>query len=292
MDFWRAILGLVRRRYVALPIMILSIGVAALAYLITPPHYVSSTTMVLTTPTTGGTLSQDPNKPTGLTNPLLNFDDGLKTTSAILIQAMNTPDLVKELTAGGAKLTINDGSSNASLLGVNGPFVFIEADSQRAGEAKAIVQRTQQRVRDELVNRQKALNAPPSTYITIVDVVPPSVPEIQRGPQLQFAIAGLVLTILGGLAGAYGAERIFAARRKRPTTAEPVRPSAARRVDQNAADPVTVRFTPVPHPTNGSPVPANGRPVPANGNPVPANGSPVPATNGVDAPMPKPVRTS
>jgi hypothetical protein len=271
MDFWKAILGLVRRKYVALPIIILSIAIAAVAYLITPPRYVSSTTMVLTTPTTGGTLSQDPNKPTGLTNPLLNFDDGLKTTSAILIQAMNTPDVVKELTAGGAKLTINDGSSNASLLGVNGPFVFIESDSRRADDARAIVQRAQQRVRDELVNRQKALNAPPSTYITIVDVVPPSVPLIQRGKQLQFAVVGLVLTILGGLAGAYGAERMFAARRKRAGT-EPVRPPAPPRpvdLDQNAVDPVTVRFSPVSHATNGSAVPA---------------------TNG-DAPLPKPVRT-
>jgi hypothetical protein len=280
MDFWKAILGLVRRRYVVLPILLLSIGVAALAYLLTPSHYVSSTTMVLTTPTSGGTLSQDPSKPTGLTNPLLNFDDGLKTTSAILIQAMNTPDVVKELTSGGAaEVIIDDGSSNANLLGVNGPFVFIEADSKRADESKAIVQRAQQRVRDELLNRQKALNAPPTTYITIVDVVPPSVPEVQRGQRVQLALAGLVVTSIGGIAGAYGAERIFAARRRRPPS-QPAPPPPPRPVDrdQNGVEPATVRFTSVPHPvSNGSPIPPK--------NPVPAN------KNGVDSPLPKPIHT-
>lgn len=273
MDFWKAILGLVRRRYVALPILVLSIGIAALAYFLTAPQYLSATTMVLTTPTSGGTLSQDPSKPTGLTNPLLNFDDGLKTTSAILIQAMNTPDVVKSLTAGGGtKITINDGSSNASLLGVNGPFIYIEGESASAEDARAVVQRAQQLVRDELVNRQKALNAPPSTYITIVDVVPPSVPEVQRGAQLQFAAAGLVLTIIGGLAGAYAAERLFAARRRRDGE-EPAQPLPPRPkdIDQNAIDPPTVRYGPVPHPQNGAPMPVNG--------------------HGKDAPRPKPIRT-
>jgi len=293
MDFWKAILGLVRRKVVALPVLGLALGVAALGYFLTPPSYTSSTTMVLTTPTTGGTISQDPTK-AGVSNPLLTFSDGLKTTSAILIQAMNSPDNVRTLTGGGAKLTINDGTNNASLLGTNGPFVYIEAEAKHADEAKAVVQRAQQRVRDELVNRQKALKAPESTYITIVDVVPPSPPEVQRGQQYQFAIAGLVLTIIAGLAGAYGAGRVSASRRA--AAAEPAHTSMAPAPHPTPApaplpsprpvhhepsapvDPATVRFSPVaPRPTNNN---GNGARVPANGN---KNGN-------VDTPLPKRVR--
>jgi len=286
---------------------------------------VSSTTMVLTTPTSGGTLSQDPNKPSGLTNPLLSFNDGLKTTSAILIQAMNTPEVVKDLTGGGAKLVVDDGKSNASLLGVNGPFIYIEGSSTNPDEARSVVQRAQQKVRDELVNRQKALNAPPSTYITIADVVSPSLPQVQRGLQLQFAVAGLVITILGGIAGAYGAERIFAARRRRtatpsaqaasaqspapaPVPVPPVRATPPRPTTEPAIDPATVRFSPVPHPaTNGNqvtikhppvPAPAPAKnpatahiPAPSTNHPAPGHNSGQPTTNGVDAPMPKPIRS-
>jgi hypothetical protein len=311
MDFWKAILGLVRRKVVILPVLGLALGVAALGYLLTPPSYTSSTTMVLTTPTSGGTISQDPSK-SGQSNPLLSFNDGLKTTSAILIQAMNSPDIMKGLTAGGAKLTINDGSSNASLLGSNGPFVYVEAEAKRPDDAKGAVQRAQQRVRDELVNRQKALKAPESTYITIVDVTPPSAPEVQRGAQYQFAAAGLILTIIAGLAGAYGAGRVLASRRAADPTETPVpaaapapapapapTPAPAPAVTQSAAaattvmhpasmppprpathhqgapvDPATVRIAPVSRPHNG-----NGAHVATNGH----NGS-------SDTPLPKRVR--
>jgi hypothetical protein len=92
MEFWKTILGLARRKFIGLPLLAVALGTAALAYFLVPAHYVSTTTMVLTTPTGGGTLSQDPTKPNGLTNPLLNFDEGLKTAATIVIHAMNTPE--------------------------------------------------------------------------------------------------------------------------------------------------------------------------------------------------------
>jgi len=264
MDFWRAILALVRRKYVGLPIVGLAIVLAATAYLLTPAHYMSSATMVLTTPTSGGTLSQDPNKPTGLTNPLLNFDEGLMTTSAILIQALNTPQVAAELgTADGpTTLVVNDGSSNPNLLGVRGPFVYLEGESTSAVQARAVVLRAQQRVRDELLSRQKALNAPPITYITLVDVVPPSTPELKRATQLQLAGAAVVLTVLLGLAGAYTAERLLAARRRRRNDEEPVEPGDGPEPPEPDAvvDPSTVRFAPVARKgTNGTAVPEQVR---------------------------------
>jgi hypothetical protein len=277
MDFWKAILGLARRKYIGLPVLGLALIIAALGYFLTPASYVSSTTMVLTTPTSGGTLSQDPTKPTGLTNPLLTFNEGLKTTSAILIQAMNTPEVAKQIGAtGGTKLIIDDGSSNPSLLGVNGPFVYIQGTSKSAEEARGVVLRAQKRVREELDNRQKALGAPPITFISMVDVVAPSPPIATHGAQLQIAGVALVLTILLGLGGAYFAQRLLLVRTRRATSAaaegEPTPAPPAPPVRDRAAllDPPTVRTTPVaapapngvqrqPHLTNG-----NGSPHPVN----------------------------
>ena len=66
--------------------------------------------MVLTTTQYGGTESQDPASPTELTNPMLNFNESVKTTSAILIEAMNTKPVATQLGAlGPTRLVINDG---------------------------------------------------------------------------------------------------------------------------------------------------------------------------------------
>ena len=67
MDFWKSIFTLARRRSVGPPIFALAILAAVVAYLMLPTTYVSSTAMVLTTPTSGGTLSPDPKEAAGLT---------------------------------------------------------------------------------------------------------------------------------------------------------------------------------------------------------------------------------
>lgn len=206
MEFWKTILGLARRKFIGLPLLAVTLGAAALAYFLVPAHYVSSTTMVLTTPTGGGTLSQDPTKPNGLTNPLLNFDEGLKTAAIIVIHAVNTPQALDSLGAGNGSptaVTVDDGTSNPDLLGKDGPFVYIEGDSNSAEDAHGVVVRTQQFVRTELANRQKALGAPPSTFITIVDVVPPSTPELRAGAKWQAAGIAAVLCLGIGLLGVY-----------------------------------------------------------------------------------------
>lgn len=132
MDFWKAILGLARRKLIVIPLLALAIAAALAGYLLTPLHYVSSTMMVLITPARGGTLSQDPTAPVDVTNPMLNFNNNLKTASSILIQVMNTPEVAAELGAGKGsrtRLTVDDGRTNPLLLDGNGPFVYVAGES-------------------------------------------------------------------------------------------------------------------------------------------------------------------
>ena len=90
MEFWITVVGLLRRGRVVIPAVLVAATCGATAFAATPVRYVSSTTMVLTTTEFGGTESQDPANPTDLTNPMLNFSESLRTTSAILIEGMNT----------------------------------------------------------------------------------------------------------------------------------------------------------------------------------------------------------
>jgi hypothetical protein len=218
MDFWKAILGLVKRRFVGLPVLGLALIASGVGYLLVPTHYTSSAAMVLTTPTGGGT--QDPTKVGGQTNPLLQFNDSLRTTAGILILSMNTPAIQTELgiTKGsGITLTVNDGSSNPQLLAVsnNGPFVYIQVDSLSPATATGTVAGAEQLVRNDLTERQQSLNAPKSTYITVTEVEPPSTPQAKRTTKWAAGGLALVGVLFAGFGGVYTADGIRAARRTR-----------------------------------------------------------------------------
>ena len=110
MEFWVTIAGLVRRRRVIIPALLVAVALGAAVYVTTPVTYTSSTTMILTTTEYGGTESQDPAMPSDLINPMLNFNDSLRTTSAILIEAMNTKEVATQLGAlGRTTLRVDDG---------------------------------------------------------------------------------------------------------------------------------------------------------------------------------------
>ena len=217
MDFWKAILGLARRKLVIIPLLGSTIAVGLAGYFLTPLHYVSSTTMVLVTPALGGTLSQDPTKPIDLTNPMLNFSSNLKTASSILIQAINTPEAAAELGVvkhGPTQLTVDDGRTNPELLDSNGPFIYVAGDSTSRAEAKDVVLRAQARLRQELVDRQKALGAPPETYLTMVDVVAPTTAKVTRAERIKFGGISFVLSLVFGLSMGYAWQRVRASRHR------------------------------------------------------------------------------
>ncbi|RVX46653.1 hypothetical protein EDD27_9545 [Nonomuraea polychroma] len=202
----------------------LALAVAAAAYLLTPTRYVVTTSMLLTTPAAGGTLNADPDVPVGLTNPLLQFSDGLRTTSGMLILAMNGPEVQRDLgvvEGGPAEVTIDDGRSNPDLLGIsgNGPFIYVKVDSDSATTARMILERARQRISAELVERQRMLRAPTSTHISILDVVPPTAPKAEIEGKVQMAGVGLVLTVVLGFGIAYLAQRRGLFERRRAAAA-------------------------------------------------------------------------
>ncbi|MFJ2028465.1 hypothetical protein [Streptosporangium sp. NPDC087985] len=219
MDFWKAIFGLTRRKLIGPPLILLSLGTAALVFFLVPTYYVSTASMVLTTPATGGTLSSDPTRPIGLTNPLLQFSDGLRVTAGILILSLNTPEVAADLGVvknGPTQITINDGRTNPDLLGIstNGPFIYVEVQSRSAVMAQDVVLKAKQRIRKELANRQQALKAPRSTFISVVDVVPSSTPEAKISTKLMAAGAALFSVLFIGLSIAYGVTQIREGRRR------------------------------------------------------------------------------
>lgn len=217
MDFWRTVLVLFRRWYVVVPAFMVTIAATMAVYASVPARYESNAVLVLTTPLIGSSTSANPDMPPSLINPLLNFEQGLNTSAAILIQALQKPELAAQLgvvPGGDTSYEVNNGSINPELL-ITGPFLFIRGESGTASGAEGIVRRVVQRARIELANRQQVVEAPKPTYITMDVVVPATVPEEKRSGKARSAVAALGLGGIASLVTAFASESVANARRER-----------------------------------------------------------------------------
>ncbi|MBB5961268.1 hypothetical protein [Planomonospora venezuelensis] len=187
-------------------------GVVGL-YMTVPVTYTSMAVVVLTVPPTGGTQPLDEQFPNWPSNPLLNFNDGLNMAASMVIHAVNRPEVAAELgaTPDGTTYKATNGATNPELL-MNSPFVFIEGEAATAGEAREIVRKAAARARVELDNRQKLVNAPRSTYITMVDVMPPTTPLKMSGSRMRAVVVGLAVGLIMTLFLVFSAESFANAR--------------------------------------------------------------------------------
>jgi hypothetical protein len=218
MDFWGSVLVVFRRWYVTLPAFLLTLGLTAAVYAMNPTIYVSNAVLVLTIPTTGGSLPNDPKYPNPLTNPLLNFDKGLSLSASIVIQELSTPEATAALgvtPTSPTKYTVNNGTDNPELL-ATGPFVFIKGESPSAAGARDIVVRVVRQAKTVLAERQESLRAPLPTFIRLDEVVSPTTPEKEQNGKRRPAAAALGLGIVASLAAGFAVESFLASRRPAP----------------------------------------------------------------------------
>jgi uncharacterized protein involved in exopolysaccharide biosynthesis len=215
MDFWGAVLIVLRRWYVVVPTFLLCIGAAIGMYAAVPVTYVSSAGIVLTIPKTGSSLPSNSKQPDPVTNPLLNFDDGLSMSASILIQALSAPEVGTELgvTPGGKTgFTVSNGATNPEWM-MSGPFVFIEAESDTAEGAEGIVTKLVARAKEEMAKRQAAVGAPQQTFLNVTVVVPPTTPIAESGSKSRAAAAAGAVGLILSFFAAFAVESFLDARR-------------------------------------------------------------------------------
>ena len=239
MEFWHAIADLARRWRVMLTVVLVSSSLAAAVVLVVPVQYVSSATMVLTTTEHGGSQSQDPNEPDELTNPMLNFSDSLSTTADMLIWSMSSADVRESLSDGGStEVLVNDGRTNPDLFGFTGPIIYITGKSTDPDLSVAGVERASTMVQLRLLEWQRSMKAPASTYVTMVDVVAPTAAAPQITRQVKLAATAWVAGVLLSMTAAYLTVRV---RERRAAGVKPARPTRVpSRVPSPPAAPVEV----------------------------------------------------
>jgi hypothetical protein len=269
MEFWKIILGLAVRKVVGPPLVALSLVVGAVAYYVMPTHYKSNVLMVLTTSAKG--VSTDPTKQTGLTNPLLQFSDGLKTTASIIIQSMNTPEVRKAVGApkdGPVALTVDDGRTDPDLLDISGPYIYVAVDATSADVAKTVAANTYARIGEELDSRQRLLGAPRSTFIMVADVVPISDPVAVTRTRWQVALGAFVLCLALSFGIAYGRARAKALKARGPRVPVPVNPDWMSGWPEREDEFLAVDWQPTPAERRPPMLPAGKQPVRADEEPV------------------------
>lgn len=218
MDFWRTVLVVLRRWYVAAPVFLLTIGSAGVVYLSAPSFYESTGTLVLTAPTGGATV--DPSRPRVETNPLLAFDSTLRVTSSLLIASLSTPESAAKVDPAGVVNSLQ--VSNGML---DGPFVAFKVQSESAEVSQATVRELLDLARQDLIDRQTRLGAPEQTFINLVEVAPPTAPQVVITSRLRSAAVTLALGLAVTLIAAYGFQSYAEARdRRRECGSQPSEP--------------------------------------------------------------------
>ncbi|MFB9477014.1 hypothetical protein ACFFR3_46630 [Nonomuraea salmonea] len=217
MDFWATVTVLFRRWYVTVPAFLLTIAAALGVYAVAPKTFVSTSAIVLTLPVTGGSLPSDPKFPNPSTNPLVTFDQGLNMTSAILIQALNTPKAAAEVgvpPGGDVTLRVTSGGTNPELMPAT-PFIVVTCEAPTAEQAHSIVIKVTALAAKELRARQRQVKAPPATYVSATVVVPPTEPDEKKGSRLRSAVVAGALASFVSLFAAFAAESFARHRRTR-----------------------------------------------------------------------------
>lgn len=211
MDFWRTLQVLRRRWYVLGPALLISAVLTVLTFASIPTRYESTGVLVLTSPSTGAKFSEG-TRPEDIVhvNPLLAFDGSLTTTAQILAQILRDPATAEALGAGKGTdktYTITNGE-------LNGPFVFVTTETDSAQASQALVGAILDRARSELNTRQRALDAPESTFIQPELLVKPTDPDAKIGGKIRFTGAALILALIFSLAATYAAESVAQNRRR------------------------------------------------------------------------------
>lgn len=210
MDFWKTMGVLLRRWYVSVPIFVVSIALGGAVFFVVPTQYESTGTLVLTAPTSGGVTVINPKDATGPGNPLLDFQGSLTITTQLLIQSLSSPTVQQNIANQTDATTMQAGDGQTG-----GPFVVIVADAPSREKAEKSVALALQYASDELNQRQKALNAPPSTFIVTQVVVAPTQATTKLSSKFKVGGIALAAGLVIGLAAAFAWESMAGNRRRK-----------------------------------------------------------------------------
>jgi uncharacterized protein involved in exopolysaccharide biosynthesis len=216
-DLWQTIRVFGRRWYVAVSVFLLALVVAGGVALTAKHQYESTGMVVLRQPSAGQVHGPNSGAPA---NPMLAFADSLTTDAQLVIQTLNSPAAIAEIAALGGTA-----SYKATTGPGQGPFIMVTADSLTAGPTTLTVELVFRYAVQQLQQQERAVGAPPASYIILDNVVTPTPAALKAGGKSRFAGVAVILAFVASLSATYFADSYLRRRRARP--AETARNSVA-----------------------------------------------------------------
>lgn len=226
MDFVASVRVLLRRWYVVAPLVLLTLGACALAWLRVAPTYVLTASVLLRNPS----IQADPDS--GARNPYVDFGN-LAIPARVISDVMMQERVRAELSARGATTEYEVAPDSSSVV----PLLIVEVKAASETMAVQTGELVVDRIGEELESRQRALGAPPMTFITPEVITPPVKAEPTYASRLR-AVAGLLgVGALLSVAAAFLVEAVMSARYapQRQGLGEPAVRTATRRPSQMKA---------------------------------------------------------
>jgi capsular polysaccharide biosynthesis protein len=205
-----AILGAALRRwYLAVPGILLSLIIASTVFSSMPAKYTSSGIAVL--------VRQNNPTMTNSINPVLGNDGGFTTATMTLVQALDTPAVKAELglREGVDDFTISNVGKSSAAAGGDHPFLYITTQSSNPQRSTEIVAGVTAVARQKLAELQNDFHVRPQNQIKVESVVDATPPKTVMN--MVFAVTGavLMLGIVTTCVAAFAWDRIIVAREKR-----------------------------------------------------------------------------
>jgi len=159
-----------RRWYIVVPGIVLSLIIAGTVFNSIPPKYTSSGIAVL--------VRQNNPTTTSSVNPVLGVDGTMSAATSTLVQALDTPEVKAALglRKGVDDFTINNVGKDTAVAGLDHPFLYIMTQSSNAQKSTEIVMDVVGIARQKLGTLQNDFHVRPQNQVkleSVVDATPP-----------------------------------------------------------------------------------------------------------------------
>jgi capsular polysaccharide biosynthesis protein len=198
-----------RRWYIAVPGLLISLVIACTVFSSMPPKYTSSGIAVL--------VRQNNPTPASSINPALGNDGGFTTATMTLVQALDTPAVKAELglREGVDDFTISNVGKSAAAAGGDHPFLYIATRSSSPQKSAEIVAAVIAVARQKLAELQNDFHVRPQNQIRVESVVDATPPKAVMNMVFAVTGAALILGIVTTCIVASAWDRIIVARERR-----------------------------------------------------------------------------
>lgn len=194
-----------RRRVFVVPLLLLTVGLATVAFAITPKQYEAVSSLVVLTPTEVPGAEVD-----GPVNPFLNFGGSQVTAAEVLAVRMGDATVLKQLEEAGVET-----DWTFEVQSETGPLALVTVLGPGVEEVTAATQEIVAAAQSQFNAIQLDAGSPESQLVRLDLVSSPAEPDAIIGNRLRNAIAVLGAGIVGTVLLAFAVEGISRSRSRR-----------------------------------------------------------------------------